>query len=143
MQILARPQTLLSALCLGVFLHTAVFADSAVVVNPVEAEKPAAAAQTETAPQAAPSAPAAAPAQARPANLLAAALPMTYAKPRTQRQVGTWSYAVEKMARAKGCHGGAWVTDKRDHEATYEVSCDSGSKYVAVCTSRGECLMVE
>lgn len=153
MQILARPrlQTLLSALCLGVFVHIAASADTAgVVVKPVEPEAAPAAvtapAQTEaTAQTAAPTSKTAARAPEQYSNLMAAALPMTQAKERRERQVGTWSFAVEKMARAKGCQGGAWVTDKRDREATYEVSCENGNgaKYVAVCTNRGNCLALD
>lgn len=149
MQIFARPrlQTLLSALCLGVFVNIAASADTAgVVVKPVEPEAAPTAAtvpvQTETA-ASAPKTAARAPEQY--SNLMAAALPMTQAKERRERQVGTWSFAVEKMARAKGCQGGAWVTDKRDREATYEVSCENGNgaKYVAVCTNRGNCLALD
>lgn len=154
MQILARPrlQTLLSALCLGVFVNIAASADTTgVVVKPVEQEAvPTAAsvpAQTEATAQktAAPAPATAARAPEQYSNLMAAALPMTQAKERRERQVGTWSFAVEKMARAKGCQGGAWVTDKRDREATYEVSCENGNgaKYVAVCTNRGNCLALD
>lgn len=57
-------------------------------------------------------------------------------EPKPGAKLGTWSFEVEKQAKAKGCIGnGAWLIDKQDTVETYKVDCQGGASYVAKCSA--------
>ena len=48
--------------------------------------------------------------------------------------LGPWSFEVEQMAKQRACVGeGAWITGKQGNDATYQVECKGGARFVTVC----------